>query len=264
MERNGKHGGRAELVYLALVLLLAGTGCSSIADLAAGAARYHLLTITAAERGAGNRDQLEGGSAAQSETTEPNPSKDTVYQLSVANTTIAYPVVKQRPEDPDGFYLSHDAWRRPCGAGSLYLDRDSGKDCVHQIVYGHRLIMTNMMFSPLSNAWEPKGFESLGAMTLRDAKTGSSRTLKPLCALKVHESFASIRRFEFNGKAEFASWLNKLCSHADVVSKGSETRLNHVERALTTVTCTGRLGGDMRCLVIWIEEDAAAATTENR
>ena len=176
------------------------------------------------------------------------------FRLKVDGTRIDYPVMIQRPSDPDGFYLTHTPSRKKSILGSLYLDRESSPDGKHLLIYGHRLGSSNLMFSPLSGCWHQDHFDRLSSLEIIDAQ--GTRSFSALCSMQVDMSFGDIRRFDFTDDRGLQAWLGALCDESSARARDWRGLIREADGVCSTVTCSGKEGGRMRTIVIWTESES--------
>lgn len=172
--------------------------------------------------------------------------------LHVENTNINYPVVHQRPSDPQGFYLTHDFWRRPSEAGCPYLQQGTTADSDHVMVFGHHLSLTGGMFTEIHDAYEQKRFEAIGTLHWLP-KDGTERSFKPFCALRVDKTSAYIQRYRFDRQEDIASWLQTVAEQAPAKHASWKEMATQAKQVMTLVTCSDtRRGGRNRTLVVFV------------
>lgn len=230
------------LIFAAsMTLSMACIGC-----IASDMAAYRLSSIRARAATAGGPHDMAGPERLEKEGVYAS-----AFRLSVAGTPIDYPVMAQRPSDPDGFYLAHTPSREKSILGSLYLDRESSPDGKHLLIYGHRLGSSNLMFSPLSGCWHQDHFDRLSSLEIIDAK--GARSFSVLCSMQVDMSFGDIKRFDFRDGKELRAWLGTLCDKSSARARDWRGLIRKADGACSTVTCSGREGGRMRTIVIWVE-----------
>lgn len=182
-------------------------------------------------------------------------NSETVGWLKVDGTPIDYPIVQPAGSTAKDFYLSHDFWKRADIGGCPYLDARTRVGARHLLVFGHRLGMTDRMFSSLGRAWDEERFSSIGTASL-SAPNRVTEYFDPICAIKVDQDFPDIQRFDFEDGTSFRSWLRGIAGKADARRKEAESRIERAERVLTLVTCAGnRSGGRERTLVIFYSDD---------
>lgn len=164
---------------------------------------------------------------------------------------LSYPVVQPRKDTPRTWYLNHDAWGNASELGCPYLDIRSAGDGDHMLVYGHRIVGTDYIFSPLANAYIPEVFSVLGVMRWRP-KQGRELLCTPLCAMRVKATYQPIQQFDFDDADSFKMWLQGIVEDASAVTHTAEALVSSATTAVTLVTCSGNLiGSDWRTLVVY-------------
>lgn len=178
-----------------------------------------------------------------------NPS--IVGWLASDEPSLSYPVVQPREGIPRTWYLNHDVWGNASELGCPYLDVRSEADGSHLLVYGHRIVGTNYMFSPLADAYDPEVFRTLGAMRWC-SKDGRELLCTPLCAMRVRATYQPIQRFDFDDTESLRRWLRRIADSAPATSCTAGASIASSTRAVTLVTCSGNLiGSDWRTLVVY-------------
>lgn len=166
-----------------------------------------------------------------------------VAWLRVANTSISYPVMQASGDDPE-FYLSHDAWGEASGDGVPFLDSRCTNESDNLLVFGHHIIFTNRVFSPIYRAFDQQVFNGIGEATW-DTGNGYT-TFKPLMAMSVDKEYAPIQHFKFTSVSEMRAWLTSMESAATAHSDGWTEDISSAKRVLTLVTCSSDLSGQRR------------------
>lgn len=241
----------ARRACLSAAIILGGVGLVLTASLAVQSARYRAHRFIHKQPGMEKPLDVDDKTKVDMDADDPSIA----FQLTIENMPIDYPVVQERQNDPEGFYLTHDAWGQRSILGSLFLDRACTSDSTNQIIYGHRLAGTDLMFSALSRTWNQDRFDLVGQMTIQCTSDGSSRSLHPLCAMKVDRSFDGIRGSSFRNDEDFRAWLIGLCGSSSARAENWDELIDLACRACTTVTCTGPVGGRLRTIVIWVERN---------
>lgn len=156
--------------------------------------------------------------------------------LEVAGTDIAYPVMELSAQDPDDYFLTHDAWGAPSPMGCPFLDRRTNPDGSHLMVYAHSAFGSSAMFGPLHRAYLHDIFSSIGNAVWHDAR-GQVTKFRPLCALQVDKRFAAIQQFDLTDD-KCAHLVYDLAQQASARSTRWETQAASCARILTLVTCS--------------------------
>ena len=170
--------------------------------------------------------------------------------LTVEGTPIDYPVTYGKMK-PDGFYLDHDFWGNRSSAGCPYVDRRSSANGDHVLIYAHRMGWSSRMFGSLWDRYRQVSFNELGYALWSTPDAGAIE-FRPLCAMRVPESYATVQMFSFTDEGEFSGWLAKLVTDADARSEDWESILDSASRVLTLVTCSQAWQGSTeRTLVIF-------------
>ena len=177
---------------------------------------------------------------------------DIAAWLVVDGTPIDYPVVSQRDEDPDGFYLSHDFWRNRSSSGCPYLERGVSADGPHALVFGHHLGLTGKMFSSIYKAYSQSSFNEVGKAHWSTPDRGST-TFHPLCAMSVDKTYQAIQTYDFGSQGELREWLSEIVADSSAASPNSSELVSRATRALTLVTCSSAWSGQRaRTLLVFV------------
>lgn len=180
MRKTSPRKGRTRRRALRAVLLALSASLFAIAILLAirdraGTEDYARL---AREAGPGSAPAAAPGGIDWDSLLAQNP--EVVAWLSVGGTPIGLPVVQPTGETPEGFYLTHDLWRRWSWKGTPYLDKRADASGRNLLVFGHHLTYRPAeMFSPLHRAWRQDVFDGLGEAAwtpARGAPSGSARS----------------------------------------------------------------------------------------
>lgn len=247
---------RAVAAALTLVsIICAGSAGMLTGQDAASERAYRILGRHAGQNG--SRKGLDSGSKAGIDWESlRSQNADTAGWLEVEGTDIDYPVVRS-PQGRDGdWYLTHDFQGRPDSAGCPYLDARCGQNGDHLLVYGHRIGLSNRMFSQLSRAHEKDAFDRIG--WARWSEPGKpARMYRPLCALEVDMTFEDIQRFDFQDRSDITTWLNRLLKRASAKSGGADALAADAESVMTLVTCSGLIPNQReRTLTIFVSDGA--------
>ncbi len=205
-----------------------------------------LVMLVMDAREAARYDELEKEVAAAAASGEKPLSSllpGSVAWLTVENTPISYPVMQADAADPD-FYLSHDAWGAASGDGVPYLDARCEADGRHLFVFGHHLIFTDRVFSPIYRAYEQSVLDGIGDAVWDDGQTET--TFAPVMAMSVDKEYAPVQRFFFTDASELREWLLSMEPRATARTDGWEERISGAERVLTLVTCSSDFSGQRR------------------
>lgn len=231
---------RSLLALLAITCLVAGA--AYIARGAGEEAMYREVRDRAvSSEGPGNIDW----NSLRSE----NP--DIAGWLTVEGTQIDYPVT-YGSKKPGGFYLNHDFRGNRSSAGCPYIDRRSSANGDHVLIYAHRMGWSDRMFGSLWDRYRQDSFNGLGCALWSTPDAGTIE-FRPLCAMRVPESYAPVQMFSFADEGEFSGWLAKLVADADARSADWESMLDSTSRVLTLVTCSQAWQGSTeRTLVIFV------------
>lgn len=174
-----------------------------------------------------------------------------VAWLEVEGTPISYPVMEATEEAPE-FYLDHDAWGNRSADGVPFLDSRCSVTGSHLLVYGHHVIFTDRMFSPLQKAYEQDVFEGIGdaVWTTQD---GSER-FEPIMSMGVDRSFSPIQSFSFSDISALRGWIASLSVDATAKSPASADLASSAKKVLTLVTCSSDFSGRrQRTLTLFVE-----------
>lgn len=176
--------------------------------------------------------------------------------LSVEQTDISYPVAQATTQDPS-YYLTRDLWGNKSETGSIYIDKRCDLQGTNILVYGHQLSLTGGMFSPLRTVFNQETFDGLGKLvwtTLSADKEGiETRTLKPLCALKVDKTNQLVQNLNFEDSISFKSWLKEVVLQATATVPDAQSLITKAHRAITLVTCSElRSGQSGRSVVLFV------------
>ena len=171
--------------------------------------------------------------------TAANP--DCVGWIEVENTSVSYPLVQARKDNPD-YWLNHDFRGSWSNIGCPYIDSRCGLGSKHLLVFGHHVGSTGLMFSPLAKAYRQDVFSSLGDAVIR---TSDGQTLRfmPLLALRVDQSFAAIQTFDWKDSASFIGWIQALEKEDGTVLNQDDAKADSIQQVLTLVTCSNDMGG---------------------
>lgn len=203
----------------------------------------------------GSATQSDAGQADASPDMDDLRSMDIAAWLTVDGTDISYPVVQPGDELPRDWYLTHNVWGDWDPLGCPYLDRRSGVDGKHLLVFGHHMQGTDQMFSELSSAYEQDSFDAIRSATWATPQ-GDVIEFIPLLAMNVDASYADIQRFDFIDSNDLREWLNGLIGSATAISEDAIGFAEHTTRVLTLVTCSeAQAGGRTRTLIVFAQVD---------
>lgn len=163
-----------------------------------------------------------------------------VAWLSVAGTPIDYPVAQGDAQEPD-FYLTHDLWGTPSGAGCPYIDSRTSATATHALVYGHHMGTTGLQFSAISEAYRQDVFEGLGTLTWQ-TPDGKRLEMEPLCAAVVDMAYQPIQKFPEHDE-DLSGWLEEIVAGASARSQDVEGLASECSRVVTLVTCSSTTSG---------------------
>lgn len=256
--RRGRGSGRAVRAFaLALGLcaeVLVVTGALGIVRDGAVEVRYASLSreVTldrqAGENGAGRTidwDSLRRSGA------------NAVAWLTVEGTPIDYPVAQGSEPDPE-FYLSHDLWGTPSGAGCPFIDARTTAAAGHTLVYGHHMGTTGLQFSSVSDAHRQETFDRLGNL-LWHAPEDQTLVLRPLCATVVDMSHQPIQTFPEKGE-DVATWVGPIVAEASAKAPDAESLAAGATKVVTLVTCSSAISGQRgRTIVLFACQTPLAA-----
>lgn len=176
---------------------------------------------------------------------------DVIGYLSVTNTEVDYPVAQSGDGKPNDYYLRHDLWGNRQDIGCPFLDVRSSVDGRNKIVYGHHVAGSSTMFSTINKRYEQSEFDSLGNAHLV-IKRGGDEVYKPLCSMKVDQSYGDIQRFDFDDDADFREWLADIVGQASAKAGDADEQVEDASQVLVLVTCSSdRAGQRERTLVIF-------------
>lgn len=195
-------------------------------------ARHRVLTSQGGD-GSGAETRVDWEGLRQSGA---NP----VAWLSVAETPIDYPVAQGDAQSPD-FYLSHDLWGVPSGAGCPYIDSRTSASAPHALVYGHHMGTTGLQFSAVSDAHRQDVFDALGTLSWQ-TPDGDALEMRPLCATVVDMAYQPIQTFPEHG-AGMSDWLGQIVSSASAKARDAEDLTKASSRVVTLVTCSSATSG---------------------
>lgn len=172
--------------------------------------------------------------------------------LSIANTSINYPVAQATKQKPE-FYLTHNLWGESNLIGCLYIDRRTNKSANHILVFGHRTGLEQSMFSELRLSYEQSEFDMLGNLAWETRSAPYTTTYKPLCAFKTDENNQQIQQFDFDSTSKLQDWLNEIIDSSSTQSQNAKKLIASASRAITLVTCSEeRSGQSGRSVVVFV------------
>ena len=253
MRKTSPRKGRTRRRALRAVLLALSASLFAIAILLAirdraGTEDYARL---AREAGPGSAPAAAPGGIDWDSLLAQNP--EVVAWLSVGGTPIDLPVVQPTGETPEGFYLTHDLWRRWSWKGTPYLDKRADASGRNLLVFGHHLTYRPAeMFSPLHRAWRQDVFDGLGEAAWTPARGGAVR-FRPLMAMSVDMDFAPVQTFDFDGDDSLREWLRLLAGSATARASGFDSLASSATRAMVLVTCSSDwVGRRERTIVVFV------------
>lgn len=240
--RSGRR--RAAIVALLVAVVCAAAGIFMLISDSAEEARYDRVEESA-------RTASADGSAVDMDAVAQSVP-GAVAWLSVKNTSISYPVMQATGDDPE-YYLDHDAWGGASGDGTPFLDYRCSIDSGNMLVYGHHVIFTDRMFSPLYKAYRQDVLDAIGDAIWEDGTTQA--VFRPVMSMSQDASYSPIQRFSFTGQQDMCTWLTDLAQDASAKVDGWESRIESAERTLTLVTCSSDISGRrMRTITVFVEE----------
>lgn len=219
-------------VLLGVAVVCAALGAAMLLMDAREAQRYDEL-----------EEQVSSGTGSGAASSLSSLCPGAVAWLTVGNTPISYPVMQAADDDPD-FYLSHDAWGEASGDGVPYLDSRCTGTSQHLFVFGHHIIFTDRVFSPIYRAYEQSVLDGIGDAVWDDGTRGTS--FAPIMAMSVDKEYAPVQRFFFSTDAELRDWLLSMEPRASARTDGWREKIASARRVLTLVTCSSDLSGQRR------------------
>lgn len=201
---------------------------------------------TAATEDLEPQEQLSDESWRAVEQVNPN----VVAYLKVTNTNISYPVPQSLPDQPDDYYLRRDLWGNYQLIGSVFLDKRATVDSQNMMVYGHHITGSKAMFSTINKDYKQEEFDTLG--NAHWITHDLDYVFKPLCAMKVDQSYGDIQQFSFDDNEDFRKWLGDIVDQASAKADNVDDIVASATRTLTLVTCSSDKAGQRdRTLVIF-------------
>lgn len=201
---------------------------------------------TAATENLEPQEQLSDESWRAVEQVNPN----VVAYLKVTNTNISYPVPQSLPDQPDDYYLRRDLWGNYQLIGSVFLDKRATVDSQNMMVYGHHITGSKAMFSTINKDYNQSKFDTLG--NAHWITHDLDYVFKPLCAMKVDQSYGDIQQFSFDDNEDFREWLGDIVDQASAKADNADDIVASATRTLTLVTCSSDKAGQRdRTLVIF-------------
>lgn len=181
-----------------------------------------------------------------------------VAWLTVAGTTISYPIAYPSTSEPD-YYLDHSLWGAASSAGCPYLDARSDPNGTHLMVFGHHLAHSTVMLSELADSYQQAHFDTIGTATWQPiadgAQSGKARSFEPLCALEVPATFTPIQRVTFASRAALHDWLEELVARASARASTWKQRLEQADYVLSLITCTeGNGRSKQRTIMVFVAQ----------
>lgn len=244
------------------MLLAVCVGCAAAAalvfwGLAKTDAAYDALAseaLAAPAEAAEASGQDRGGGIDWEGLSAQNP--DIAGWLVVESANVSYPVVNQRPDDPDGFYLKHDFWRGWASDGCPYLHRESEADGQHVMVFAHHTF-TDTMFHRLAGRYRQAEFDTLGDAVWSTPAKGDEAFV-PAFSLSVDRAYGPIQRFDFADTDDLRSWLSDIADQASARADDCDSLVAGATRVLTLVTCTDFDTNYRRTLTVFVSSDPDA------
>lgn len=201
---------------------------------------------TAATEDLEPQEQLSDESWQAVEQVNPN----VVAYLKVTNTCISYPVPQSLPDQPDDYYLRRDLWGNYQLIGSVFLDKRATVDSQNMMVYGHHITGSKAMFSTINKDYKQEEFDTLG--NAHWITHDLDYVFKPLCAMKVDQSYGDIQQFSFDDNEDFREWLGDIVDQASAKADNADDIVASATRTLTLVTCSSDKAGQRdRTLVVF-------------
>lgn len=180
-----------------------------------------------------------------------------VAWLTVEDTPIDYPVAQGSEPDPE-FYLSHDLWGTPSGAGCPFIDARTTAAAGHTLVYGHHMGTTGLQFSSVSDAHRQETFDRLGNL-LWHAPEDQTLVLRPLCATVVDMSHQPIQTFP-EKREDVATWVGPIVAEASAKAPDAESLAAGATKVVTLVTCSSAISDQRgRTIVLFACQTPLAA-----
>lgn len=118
---------------------------------------------------------------------------DCVGWFSVDGTTIDTPVVQTTDNET---YATESFQGNSSYLGCPFLDSRTDTSGLNLLIYGHHITGTHLMFTDLSDAYEQGTFDTIGNATW-STPDGSSVVARPVCAMSVHEDYATSQTFSW-------------------------------------------------------------------
>ena len=120
-------------------------------------------------------------------------NSDTFGWVTLANTTIDYPVVQSNERE----YIHKSFWGDYSAAGTPFADPRCSATGRNVVIYGHHMGSSGIMFSDIFDGYNQDKFDTFGDLTW-SYPGHDGETLKPVACINVYETFAPIQQFRFN------------------------------------------------------------------
>ena len=241
--KPGKGGGGSDKKRKGTLLLVAGIAFILIA-LGIGAflvSKYFIASLSTQQAVDASGLNLDGGSdslAPDMPVDELNINWDSLRSINsdivgwviIPGTVINYPVVQT---DNNDFYLNHIFDKTYNEAGSIFLDYENSPTIKgwNNIIYGHNLL-DGKMFTSLKQYTNQDFYNE--HKTILVATPEMNYKLEVVAVL-VCDAEDKIRRFGFNSRQEYSTYVNMLTEYAVINDIGEELP----EYLYCFATCTG-------------------------
>lgn len=180
--------------------------------------------------------------------------------LSIEGTEVTLPVMSPVGHGED-WYLDHDETGAENPEGRCYLHSRCALGDPVLLAIAHNLGPQSVVgFSPLAGRYDQGAFDGLGRA--RWVVPGREWWMEPLCALEVDADDSVVQGLPSSTES-LRPWLKGLLDRAPARCQDGEAQASSAEKALVTVTCTGRaFGREKRTLVVFTASSTPQAGAE--
>jgi len=155
---------------------------------------------------------------------------DIVGWISIADTSIDYPVVQHSDND---YYLDHNIEQKRSSRGAIFMDYRNEHALVdtHTVIYGHHM-KDDSMFGELSKYKDENYYKEHAIITL---DTLEQPTRWQIFSVYVYSPDHQFFQYEFETEQQYSDYLNEIVESS---MYSTDIEVTSKDQLLSLVTCT--------------------------
>lgn len=157
-------------------------------------------------------------------------NEDIVGWISIAGTTIDYPVVQHSDND---YYLNHNIEQKRSSRGAIFMDyrnEDALAD-THTVIYGHHM-KDDSMFGELSKYKDENYYKEHTIITL---DTLEQPTKWEIFSVYIYSPDHQFFQYEFENEQQYSDYLSEIVASS---MYSTDVEVTSEDQLLSLVTCT--------------------------